>query len=223
MMARTPQRSPLRPLERGYLYIAERQAGAGPVGRPAWEARRRVAPDHLPLEKEQWRVTADNMEKLAGVFGCEPRDLFRPPAFESVDAIIEGLADDLRQMVIDIAKTAGEKSVPLIFCCVLCDAGLTGGVPPGLLQGMQQPPHDFEAFMLLLDPAWAEAEAQAIVNEVLTHYPAPRLRSRWSPCRLQRARIGAPDRRHLGLAAEAVPTLKAPGPGAAGRGRPGPA
>jgi len=42
--------------------------------------------------------------------------------------------------------------------------------------------------MLLLDPAWAEAEAQAIVNDVLTHYPAPRLVIALA-LRLQRARL----------------------------------
>jgi transcriptional regulator with XRE-family HTH domain len=108
-MARTPRRSPLRPLERGYLYIAERQAAAG-LSDAQLAQRLGVSRQTIfRWKKEQWRVTADNMEKLATVLGCEPRDLFRPPAFESVDAIIEGLADHMRQMVVDIAKTVAKK------------------------------------------------------------------------------------------------------------------
>lgn len=110
MMARTPQRSPLRPLERGYLYIAERQAALGlsdaQLGNRVGVTRQTI----FRWKREQWRVTADNMDKLAGVFGCDPRDLFRPPAFESVDAIIEGLSDDLRLQVIEIAKVLAKKS-----------------------------------------------------------------------------------------------------------------
>lgn len=42
--------------------------------------------------------------------------------------------------------------------------------------------------MSLLDTAWAEAEAQAIVNEVLTHYPSPRLALALA-MRLQKVRL----------------------------------
>ncbi len=109
-MVLTPRRSPLRPLERGYLYIAERQSAAGLSDA---QLAQRVGVTRQTIfrwKKEHWRVTSDNIEKLASVFGCEPRDLFRPPAFESVDAIIENLSDDLRARVVEIAKVLARKS-----------------------------------------------------------------------------------------------------------------
>jgi hypothetical protein len=58
----------------------------------------------------------------------------------------------------------------------------------------------------ILGSAWADHEAQVIINEVLAHFGDPRLRELVAT-RLQRARIRGLQM-GLGVAAEAVGSLK---------------
>lgn len=56
------------------------------------------------LEKKFGRIKAETQAQYAAALGLEPEDLWRPPGTPSLDSLVAGAPDDLRQMAADIVS-----------------------------------------------------------------------------------------------------------------------
>lgn len=54
--------------------------------------------------KEQWRIDTEKMALLAEALDIDPRDLWGPPSRRSVDAITQGLPDEIHGDVVEFAE-----------------------------------------------------------------------------------------------------------------------
>lgn len=53
---------------------------------------------------QQHRLNPDKIAAIAEALNCEPAELFRPPGMRSIDALVSGAPDDVRDTAFDVVQ-----------------------------------------------------------------------------------------------------------------------
>ena len=56
------------------------------------------------MERETWRINPEKQERYAHALGLEPEDLWRPPGARSLDGLLAGADDAMRQKIAQMVE-----------------------------------------------------------------------------------------------------------------------
>jgi transcriptional regulator with XRE-family HTH domain len=94
----------ITPRRRRRIYLAERRDAKGLTQAQLGERLGVTDMTVSRWEREASKLSTDVMAAIAEALDCEPEDLYRPPDYESLDAILRGAPADIREKALEMAR-----------------------------------------------------------------------------------------------------------------------